>query len=152
MLTIITLRNVNNYSSRTVGKCDFPNITFRNIGNHIFRNAGDICQQLFVRRWRRTLAFITFRNVSNYSFQKCWRQMLLSNYNVQKCQRWRLAIRFLRNAGDKCYQLKNPEMLATNVSKYNVQKSWRQTLTNTIPQNTDNNNYNYNFCRAPWLL
>ena len=40
----------------------------------------------------------------------------LSKYNVQKCWRCMLAIIIFRDAGDKCYQFENPEMLATKVS------------------------------------
>ena len=39
-----------------------------------------------------------------------------------------LATIIVRNAGDKCYLLENPEMLATNASNYNFQKCWRYML------------------------
>ena len=60
-----------------------------------------------------------------------------------------LAIIIFRNDGDKIYQLENPEMLAINVSNYTVQKCWRQMLVIIIPRNAGDNNYNYNFWRAP---
>ena len=60
-----------------------------------------------------------------------------------------LAIIINRNAGDTCYQLENSEMMATNVSNYNFLKYWRQFVAARNPRNADNNNYIYNFWRAP---
>ena len=69
-----------------------------------------------------------------------------------------LAIIIVRNAGNKCYQLENPEILATTVSNYsfpemlaiyasnnNFKKCWRHMLAIPIPRNAGNNNYNYDF-------
>ena len=60
-----------------------------------------------------------------------------------------LAIITYKSADNKCYQLENPEILATDVSNYNFQKCWRDMLANIIFSNADDNNYNYNFWRAP---
>ena len=56
-----------------------------------------------------------------------------------------LGIMIFRNAGDKCYQLENPGMLAIYVSKYVFQKRWRQMLTIRMFINVGDNIYNYNF-------
>ena len=63
----------------------------------------------------------TVRNVSNYNFLKCWRQILaiITSRNAGD----ELAIIFFRNAGVKCCQLENPEMLATNISKYDFRNA-----------------------------
>ena len=63
-----------------------------------------------------------------------------------------LAIILFRNAGDKIYQFENPEMLATVDSNYNFQKFWRYMLAIRMFRNTVDNNYNYNFWRAPQQL
>ena len=54
--------------------------------------------------------------------------MNVNYYNCQKCWRQFLPIRKSINAGDKCYQLENPEMLAIYVSNYEFQNGWRQML------------------------
>ena len=48
-----------------------------------------------------------------------------------------LAIIIFWNAGDKHYQSKNPEMLATNVSNYLFQKYWREMLAVVTFRNAD---------------
>ena len=76
-----------------------------------------------------------------------------------------LAITPFKNAGDQSYQLEYPELMATNISNYElsempaidvssfiVQKYWRQTLTILMFRNAGDNNYNYNFWRAPHKL
>ena len=40
-----------------------------------------------------------------------------------------LSIIMFGSAGEKCYQLENPEILATKVSSYTFQKCWREMLT-----------------------
>ena len=62
------------------------------------------------------------------------------------------AIRTFRISGDKCYQLENLEMLATNVSKYNFLKCWRQILKIRMFGNAGDKNYTYNFWRTPQKL
>ena len=49
-----------------------------------------------------------------------------------------LAITIFRNAGDKYYQLENPEMLSTDVSNYNFQKYWRQMLAFVVFRDAGN--------------
>ena len=52
------------------------------------RHAGDKCSNIFFRKWRRMLTNMISKDISNYKFQKYWRQML--------------AIIISRNAGDEC--------------------------------------------------
>ena len=73
----------------------------------------------------------------------------ISNYNYLKCSRQMLAIIMFWNAGDKYYQLENPEMLTTNVSNYHFQKCVRYMLAAIVSRNSSDNNYICNFWRAP---
>ena len=123
-------------------------IIFRNVSYPFFWTAGDKCKQVFsFRKWLRLLEIIIFWNVSNYNFQKWWRQMLAILIS-QECRWLMLAVIMFRNAGDKYYLLENPEMLARNVSNYVFQKCWRYMSAILILRNAGNNNYNYIFGRA----
>ena len=94
------------------------NYNFRNISNHMFRNAGDNFDNSFCfRKWRRMLTsmileiltIIILRNAGDKCWQlfvRKWRRMLTtiffrndSNYNFQKCGRQMIAN--FRNAGDE---------------------------------------------------